>query len=105
MQAGSFRETVKFGGNEKNEQIERRMYHWSIRWSHICDQRQCVGRDRTALKNTSITRVLGAEHGIVGVLNDRLFDMGQEDPAELSLLKYTPHLPWVPAAIKWRIPM
>ena len=34
--------------------------------------------------------MLGAEHGIKGVLNDRLFDMGQEDPAELELLKYTP---------------
>ena len=44
----------------------------------------------TALKNPSITRVLGAEHGIKGVLNDRLFDMGQEDPAELELLKYPP---------------
>ena len=44
----------------------------------------------TALKNPNITRVLGAEHGIQGVLNDRLFDMGQEDPAELELLKYTP---------------
>ena len=44
----------------------------------------------TALKNPNITRVLGAEHGIKGVLNDRLFDMGQEDPAELELLKYTP---------------
>ena len=40
----------------------------------------------TALKNPNITRVLGAEHGIKGVLNDRLFDMGQEDPAELELL-------------------
>ena len=44
----------------------------------------------TALKNPNITRVLGAEHGIKGVLNDRLFDMGQEDAAELELLKYTP---------------
>ena len=44
----------------------------------------------TALSNPNITRVLGAEHGIKGVLNDRLFDMGQEDPAELALLKYTP---------------
>lgn len=43
-----------------------------------------------ALKNPNITNVYGAEHGIVGVLNDRLFDMGQEDPAELELLKYTP---------------
>ena len=45
---------------------------------------------RTALDNPNITRVLGAEHGIKGVLNDRLFDMGEEDPAELELLKYTP---------------
>ena len=45
---------------------------------------------RAALDNPNITRVLGAEHGIKGVLNDRLFDMGQEDPAELELLKYTP---------------
>ena len=44
----------------------------------------------TALKNPNITRVLGAEHGIKGVLNDQLFDMGQEDPTELELLKYTP---------------
>ena len=44
----------------------------------------------TALKSGAITRVLGAEHGIKGVLNDRLFDMGQEDPEELRLLKYTP---------------
>ena len=34
--------------------------------------------------------MLGAAHGIKGVLDDRLYDMGQEDPAELDLLKYTP---------------
>ena len=45
---------------------------------------------RTALDNPNITDVFGAEHGIVGVLNDRLFDMSKEDPAELELLKYTP---------------
>ena len=45
---------------------------------------------RTALDNPNITEVYGAEHGIVGVLNDRLFDMSQEDPKELELLKYTP---------------
>jgi 6-phosphofructokinase len=44
----------------------------------------------TALKSPFITRVLGAEHGIKGVLNDRLFDMSKEDPKELELLKYTP---------------
>ena len=45
---------------------------------------------RTALDNPNITGVYGAEHGIVGVLNDRLFDMSKEDPKELELLKYTP---------------
>ena len=45
---------------------------------------------QTALKAECITRVLGAAHGIKGVLEDKLYDMGQEDPAELDLLKYTP---------------
>ena len=44
----------------------------------------------TALKSGVISKVLGAEHGIKGVLEDRLFDMGMEDPAELELMKYTP---------------
>lgn len=45
---------------------------------------------RTALDSECITRVYGAEHGIKGVLNDRLFVMDEEDPAELELLKNTP---------------
>ena len=45
---------------------------------------------RTALDNDAITKVYGAEHGIKGVLNDRLIDMSQEDAAELELLLYTP---------------
>lgn len=45
---------------------------------------------REALKDPNITRVLGAAHGIKGVLNDQLFDIGKEDPAELELLKSTP---------------
>ena len=45
---------------------------------------------QTALKAACITRVLGAAHGIKGVLDDKLYDMGQEDPAELDLLQYTP---------------
>ena len=45
---------------------------------------------RTALDSEAITKVYGAEHGIKGVLNDRLIDMDQEDPAELELLPYTP---------------
>ena len=45
---------------------------------------------RTALDNPNITNVYGAEHGIKGVLNDRLFDMSKEAAKELELLKYTP---------------
>jgi len=45
---------------------------------------------RTALDAGCITQVLGADHGIKGVLDDKLYDMGKEDPAELELLKYTP---------------
>ena len=45
---------------------------------------------RTALDNEAITKVYGAEHGIKGVLNDRLIDMTQEDADELELLLYTP---------------
>ena len=47
---------------------------------------------QTALKTPCITRVLGAAHGIKGVLEDQLYDMGQEDPASWSLMKYTPPL-------------
>ena len=39
---------------------------------------------RTALDNENITKVYGAEHGIKGVLNDRLIDMSQEDAEELA---------------------
>ena len=45
---------------------------------------------QTALKADCITRVLGAAHGIKGVLEDKLYDMGQEDSAELDLLKFPP---------------
>ncbi len=48
------------------------------------------GLIETALKNPAITRVLGAAHGIKGVLADQLYDMREEDPAELSLLQFTP---------------
>lgn len=44
----------------------------------------------TALKQGEITRVLGAHHGIKGVLNDDLYDIGQESREELALLKTTP---------------
>ena len=45
---------------------------------------------RTALDSDAITNVYGAEHGIKGVLGDRLFDMSKEDLEELELLPYTP---------------
>ena len=45
---------------------------------------------RTALDSENITTVYGAHHGIVGVLNDRLMIMDQEDPSELERLLYTP---------------
>ncbi len=48
------------------------------------------GAISAALEAAEITQVLAAEHGIVGVLNDRLFDMRLEDREELALLKNTP---------------
>lgn len=45
---------------------------------------------RTALDSDCITRVLGAANGIKGVLEDKLYDMGMEDAAELRLLMNTP---------------
>ena len=45
---------------------------------------------RTALDNENITRVFGAAHGIKGVLEDKLYDMGEEDAKELELLMNTP---------------
>lgn len=42
---------------------------------------------QTALASDQITRVLGAAHGIKGVLADQLYDMSQEDPAQLDLLQ------------------
>ena len=45
---------------------------------------------RTALDSDCITKVYGAAHGIKGVLEDKLYDMGEEDAYELSLLMNTP---------------
>lgn len=45
---------------------------------------------RTALDSECITKVYGAANGIKGVLADRLYDMGAEDPDELRLLLNTP---------------
>ena len=43
-----------------------------------------------ALANPNITTVYGAAHDIKGVLDDQLYVIDQEDPAELALLPYTP---------------
>ncbi len=45
---------------------------------------------QTALQAGAITRVLGAAHGIKGVLADQLYDMASEDLYELDLLQFTP---------------
>jgi len=45
---------------------------------------------RTALDAPEITNVYGAAHGIVGILNDELYDMSKEDAGELELLMNTP---------------
>ena len=45
---------------------------------------------KTALDSEYITTVYGANHGIKGVLNDRLMIMDKEDSKELEKLLYTP---------------
>ena len=45
---------------------------------------------RAALDCPDITAVYGMAHGIKGMLNDQLYDMGQEDAKELELLLNTP---------------
>ena len=45
---------------------------------------------RTALDAEEITKVYGAAHGIRGVLDEKLYVMDEEDPAELKLLLNTP---------------
>ena len=43
-----------------------------------------------ALGQQNVTAVYGAANGIKGVLEERFYDIGKEDMAELELLKYTP---------------
>lgn len=43
-----------------------------------------------ALNQECITAVYGAKHGIRGILNEELYDIGKEDIKELELLKTTP---------------
>jgi 6-phosphofructokinase 1 len=48
------------------------------------------GAIRAALDAACITKTYGAAHGIKGVLDDMLYVMDLEDPAELKLLRNTP---------------
>ena len=48
------------------------------------------GAISAGLAADSITKVYGAAHGIKGVLDDQLYVMDEEDPAELKLLLNTP---------------
>lgn len=48
------------------------------------------GAIKTAFDNDCITGVYGALHGIVGIINNDLIDLSEEDPEELALLPYTP---------------
>jgi len=43
-----------------------------------------------ALKQDCIPKVFGAAHGIKGILEERFYDIGCEDPKELELMKTTP---------------
>ena len=43
-----------------------------------------------ALKQDCINKVYGAANGIRGILEEKFYDMGMEDPKELELLKTTP---------------
>lgn len=57
---------------------------------------------RTALDDPNITKVYGAAHGIRGVLDDVLYDMGRRTPRSWSCC-CTPLLPpWVPSATSSR---
>ena len=49
-----------------------------------------LGAIKTCLEAEEITRVYGAANGIVGVLNDELYDLNLEDMKELDLLRFTP---------------
>ena len=43
-----------------------------------------------ALEQDCINKVYGAANGIKGILEEKFYDMGMEDPKELELLKTTP---------------
>ena len=43
-----------------------------------------------ALKQDAITEVYGAEHGVLGILQEKFYDISKEDVNELKLLRHTP---------------
>jgi len=49
-----------------------------------------AGVFQEALRQSAITAVYGAAHGIKGVLEEKFYDISKEDPYELELLKTTP---------------
>ena len=49
-----------------------------------------TGVFQEALKQKNITAVYGAAHGIKGMLEEKFYDMSEEDPYELELMKTTP---------------
>lgn len=49
-----------------------------------------LGVIEAAIQSPSITRALGAINGVQGLLEQRLCDLGAEDPRELALLAQTP---------------
>lgn len=49
-----------------------------------------AGVFQEALKQEAITAVYGAAHGIRGILEEKFYDIGKEDPYEIELLKTTP---------------
>jgi 6-phosphofructokinase len=49
-----------------------------------------LGVIKAALKSKCITHVYGAANGIKGVLEEKFYDISQEDEQELELLRYTP---------------
>ncbi|MDL2273947.1 6-phosphofructokinase [Oscillospiraceae bacterium OttesenSCG-928-G22] len=48
------------------------------------------GAIRAALDSPDITAVIGALHGIRGVLDEKLIDLSKEDPSELAYMRNTP---------------
>jgi len=49
-----------------------------------------AGAIQAALDSADIPRVFGAVNGILGILKEELFDLGQEDPADIEGLRRTP---------------